>query len=487
MAPSRRQRYAEAMAAAPRRATLTTPTSPSLYALALLGTTVAQPDRLRRRARRAQRRRSPAARTQTRVGEILAGVLAAHPRHPGALHYLLHDYDDPAHARLGLDAARAYAKVAPQSSHALHMPAHIFLQLGHVGRRRGVGSRGVRRLGGVGRARKGLPPAMRSYHSLAWRQYELLQLGRVSDAARAHRRDRAGGRGHRRPDPAERPGVDARAAGASRPRHWDGHGQASATSATSTSCARSASARRARATRRWRSWPAAGLAARATAPQEGDLRPAIAIMERQVAALIALAGGRGDEAVRDPPRGDARRAGAAAAARPADPDHPGAGAARRGAARTAATGRGARGVRAGAGPQRQPHALGARLGPGRGALGQADAARRHYQAVLANYDKADADRPELAEVRAGAVVRRSAGRRRLPRWPLLPIAAGDRRPRRRGCPAARHSPPAPQRPRPGGRRRRRPGIHRGNGSAASRTRERGDPKAAPFRPRPRHS
>jgi len=68
--------------------------------------------------------------TQAHVGAILQKVLAAHPNHPGALHYLLHNYDDPAHARLALPAARRYADVAPQSSHALHMPSHIFLQLG---------------------------------------------------------------------------------------------------------------------------------------------------------------------------------------------------------------------------------------------------------------------------------------------------------------------------------------------------------------------
>jgi tetratricopeptide (TPR) repeat protein len=40
------------------------------------------------------------------------------------------------------------------------------------------------------------------------------------------------------------------------------------------------------------------LAARAQSDREGDLRPAIAIMEREVAALIALAAGRTDEAVK---------------------------------------------------------------------------------------------------------------------------------------------------------------------------------------------
>ena len=101
----------------------------SLYALALLGTMsrslIGYVD-----AHEGHSTSLAGSETQTRVGEILGAVLKAHPEHPGALHYLLHNYDDPAHASLALDAARVYAKVAPQSSHALHMPAHIFLQLG---------------------------------------------------------------------------------------------------------------------------------------------------------------------------------------------------------------------------------------------------------------------------------------------------------------------------------------------------------------------
>jgi len=51
-------------------------------------------------------------------------------RHPGALHYLIHAYDDPVHAPLGLRAARRYARVAPAAAHAQHMPSHIFFSWG---------------------------------------------------------------------------------------------------------------------------------------------------------------------------------------------------------------------------------------------------------------------------------------------------------------------------------------------------------------------
>jgi tetratricopeptide (TPR) repeat protein len=61
---------------------------------------------------------------------ILNKLMAAEPEHPGAVHYLIHAADTPELAPQGLEAARRYAKIAPDSSHALHMPAHIFVRLG---------------------------------------------------------------------------------------------------------------------------------------------------------------------------------------------------------------------------------------------------------------------------------------------------------------------------------------------------------------------
>src|SRR6185503_15232590 len=52
------------------------------------------------------------------------------PLHPGVTHYLIHSYDYPALAQLALPAARSYAKIAPASAHAQHMPSHIFIRLG---------------------------------------------------------------------------------------------------------------------------------------------------------------------------------------------------------------------------------------------------------------------------------------------------------------------------------------------------------------------
>jgi hypothetical protein len=61
---------------------------------------------------------------------ILEPLFKQHPDNPGVAHYLIHATDKPQFASEGLAAARAYAKIAPDSSHALHMPSHIFTRLG---------------------------------------------------------------------------------------------------------------------------------------------------------------------------------------------------------------------------------------------------------------------------------------------------------------------------------------------------------------------
>ncbi|HUC79386.1 MAG TPA: hypothetical protein VMR70_00665 [Flavisolibacter sp.] len=67
---------------------------------------------------------------QKQAGALLQALYAGQPDHPGVVHYLIHAYDSPELAHLGLNAARVYASVAPSSAHALHMPSHIFTRLG---------------------------------------------------------------------------------------------------------------------------------------------------------------------------------------------------------------------------------------------------------------------------------------------------------------------------------------------------------------------
>jgi hypothetical protein len=67
---------------------------------------------------------------QKKCGAILEPLFAEQPEHPGIAHYIIHCYDYPPLAERALDAARRYAKIAPDSPHALHMPSHIFTRLG---------------------------------------------------------------------------------------------------------------------------------------------------------------------------------------------------------------------------------------------------------------------------------------------------------------------------------------------------------------------
>jgi tetratricopeptide (TPR) repeat protein len=67
---------------------------------------------------------------EKKAAHILNRVLAREPQHPGVAHYLIHSYDYPPLAHLALPAARSYARIAPASAHAQHMPSHIFTRMG---------------------------------------------------------------------------------------------------------------------------------------------------------------------------------------------------------------------------------------------------------------------------------------------------------------------------------------------------------------------
>ena len=67
---------------------------------------------------------------QRKAGKILTDIFSKQPDHPGVAHYIIHTFDSPQLAELGLQAARKYASIAASSAHALHMPSHIFVRLG---------------------------------------------------------------------------------------------------------------------------------------------------------------------------------------------------------------------------------------------------------------------------------------------------------------------------------------------------------------------
>jgi tetratricopeptide (TPR) repeat protein len=121
-----------------------------------------------------------------KAGAIVEGVFARNAQHPGAAHYILHAYDHPQLAARGLAAARAYAKIAPAASHALHMPAHAFVQLG-LWDEAAASDQASWDASIAWASRKGLSIAMRDYHSLSWLQYEWTQQGRFGKAQEALR------------------------------------------------------------------------------------------------------------------------------------------------------------------------------------------------------------------------------------------------------------------------------------------------------------
>ncbi|HEY7289120.1 MAG TPA: hypothetical protein VH583_04725 [Vicinamibacterales bacterium] len=115
------------------------------------------------------------------AGRIATDILKRNPLHPGAAHYALHAYDDGEHAAMGLEAARIYAKIAPASSHAQHMPSHAFLPLGLWDEASRSDEAAWRTSVDLAR-RKGLSAAQHDYHALGWLHYEYLQQGRFAQA-----------------------------------------------------------------------------------------------------------------------------------------------------------------------------------------------------------------------------------------------------------------------------------------------------------------
>ena len=120
-------------------------------------------------------------RNYMKAASIAEEVFVKNPRHPGAAHYLIHSYDDPVHAPLGLRAARVYAEIAPSASHAQHMISHIYVALG----RWDEAVTANEKAWSVSNARvkrKGLGTGQLDFHSFFWLHYSYLQQGRYREA-----------------------------------------------------------------------------------------------------------------------------------------------------------------------------------------------------------------------------------------------------------------------------------------------------------------
>jgi len=111
---------------------------------------------------------------------VLENLFAIEPDHPGVAHYLIHAYDNPQLAQLGLPAARRYAQIAPAAPHALHMPAHIFARVGlwqddinsNLASIAATRKTAAMHMGGEGH----------QFHAMDFLVYAYLQSGREADA-----------------------------------------------------------------------------------------------------------------------------------------------------------------------------------------------------------------------------------------------------------------------------------------------------------------
>ncbi len=116
-----------------------------------------------------------------RAAALVEQVYAKNPQHPGAAHYLIHAYDDPIHAPLGLRFADAYSKIAPAASHALHMPSHIYVAMGMWDESASINERSVKAADARRDARR-LSVDDRGFHALLWLVYSYAQQGRLEEA-----------------------------------------------------------------------------------------------------------------------------------------------------------------------------------------------------------------------------------------------------------------------------------------------------------------
>ena len=116
-----------------------------------------------------------------RAAALALEVFHRNPNHPGAAHYAIHALDDPEHAILALPAARHYAKAAPDAYHAIHMPSHIFVQLGMWPEARAA-NEAAWASSLAWAARKTPPSGQRDTHSLSWLGFIQLQEGRKAAA-----------------------------------------------------------------------------------------------------------------------------------------------------------------------------------------------------------------------------------------------------------------------------------------------------------------
>jgi len=118
--------------------------------------------------------------TYMKAASVAQPVFDANPNHPGAAHYIIHSFDDPVHAPLGLPAAQAYAGIAPNAAHAQHMTTHIFVALG-MWSEVVSGNIRARDTEDAELAARGRRPNLCGHYS-SWLHYGHLMLGQTAEA-----------------------------------------------------------------------------------------------------------------------------------------------------------------------------------------------------------------------------------------------------------------------------------------------------------------
>ncbi len=117
-----------------------------------------------------------------RCGEILESLFPKQPHHPGIAHYIIHCYDNPALAEKGLSAARMYAKIAPASAHANHMPSHIFTRVGSWDESISSNIKSAHLAAAAEPTSQNGEARDQHLHAMDYLEYAYLQTGRVKQA-----------------------------------------------------------------------------------------------------------------------------------------------------------------------------------------------------------------------------------------------------------------------------------------------------------------
>ena len=119
---------------------------------------------------------------QRRCGEILEPIFRKLPHHPGVAHYIIHCYDNPVLAEAGLPAARVYAKIAPASAHANHMPSHLFTRVGSWDESITSNLKSAQLAAAAEPASQNGEARDQRLHAMDYLEYAYLQSGRVKQA-----------------------------------------------------------------------------------------------------------------------------------------------------------------------------------------------------------------------------------------------------------------------------------------------------------------